>query len=213
MTERLTIIFNHIKKCKTFADIGCDHGYISLAMLKENKAEKVVFSDISEKCLEKATALLLPFIKDNRALGVVSDGFNKIGKVDSALIAGMGGEEIVSIINSAEVLPETLIVQPMKNADRVRSTLIKKGYKIEKDFTFKSQGKFYDLIVANVGNDFYTQLELEFGRTNLTEKPCAFVERCNKRKQSILEYISNKNLSEQSKIALKKELERLDGVC
>ena len=156
MNGRVSKIVSEIPRVKTFADIGCDHGYASLYMLKSNKCDKVVFSDISEKCLDKARSLLRDFILEGKAEGVVSDGFNNLPEVDLALIAGMGGEEIVKIFNNAKSLPVGLVIQPMKNPEKVREYLVNNGYKIVKDYTFKSQRKYYDLIRAERGEDSYS---------------------------------------------------------
>ncbi len=175
MTERLKKIFDELPSCDTFADIGCDHGYIAEAMLKSGKCKRVIISDISQKCLDKAINLLSEKYS-GRFKAVVSNGFAKVGGAQVALIAGMGGEVICDIISSAAELPQTLVLQPMKNADKVRLTLLNGGYKILKDYTFKD-GKFYDLIVAEKGEDGgYTADELTFGRDNLKLKNADFKE-------------------------------------
>ena len=174
MTDRLTKIFNELCPCEVFADVGCDHGYIAKAMLDSGKAKKVVISDISKNCLIKAEELLSNDIACGRAESVVSDGFEKVSSCDLALIAGMGGEEIVGILQACKNLPEKLVLQPMKNADKVRLCAVKLGYRIDKDFVFLSAGKFYELIVLSKGDDFLTEEEVEFGRTNLQIKPLAF---------------------------------------
>ncbi len=179
MTDRLEKIFNALAPCKVFADIGCDHGYIAKAMLDNGVCEKVIISDISAKCLKKAEDLLAEYISCCRAESVVSDGFSNLGRCDQALIAGMGGEEIVGIIESAktqEKLPERLILQPMKNCDKVRLCAVTAGYKVISDKVFKSGGKFYNLIVLNFGIDSLTEEEIAFGRDNVKELPEDFRE-------------------------------------
>ena len=191
MTERLTIIYKEIPKCEIFADIGCDHGYIAKAMLDGGKADKVIVSDISEKCLNKARKLLKYYIENGRAESVVSDGFDRISKCSVALIAGMGGEEIISIMEKAEILPEKLIIQPMKNCDKARYLAVELGYKIEKDFVFKAGGKFYDLIVLVKGEDFLTEEEAEFGRTNVIEPHSDFIEMVKFRMEQCEKFLEN----------------------
>ncbi|MBQ7339863.1 MAG: SAM-dependent methyltransferase [Clostridia bacterium] len=213
MTDRLTEIFNSLPSCKVFADVGCDHGYISLEMLKSNKAEKVIFSDISKNCLEKARELLKEYEKDGRAEGYVSNGFDNLPPFDLALIAGMGGEEIISIIEKAKDLPQKLVVQPMKNSPKVREVLLKKGYKIIKDYTFKAENKFYDLITLEKGNDFLTEEEKEFGRTNLALRPTAFLEKLSVRKKALRSYIENENIGESAREELVEELKRIEKIC
>lgn len=188
MTDRLEKIFSIIPSCEVFADIGCDHGYMANAMLARGKAKKVIIADISDKCLSKAEELLCPYIKSGMALSVVANGFKGVPKSDVGLVAGMGGEEICSILKSADILPNALVLQPMKNTDKVRLCLMDLGYKIEKDYLFKSANKFYDLILAVRGKDALTEQEIEFGRDNVLNKS-----------QDFLEFISQK-------------LIRLDGI-
>lgn len=168
------------------ADIGCDHGYAAAAALKYNKCKKVVVADVSAKCLQKAEKLLREFYPD-RFESIVSDGFEKIRGVDCALIAGMGGELIVDIITRAVELPEYLVLQPMKNSEKVRERLLKSGYRVLRDYTFKDV-KYYDVIVARKGMDRgYTAKELIFGRDNLIERSEDFLECIAKRCDELVE--------------------------
>lgn len=153
MTGRLTEIFSKIDECTVFADVGCDHGYVAKEMLRRKKCKKAIISDVSAKCLNKAEELLRKEIDSGVAVSVVSDGFEKLPECDLALVAGMGGEEIVSILEKAPFFPQKLVLQPMKNADKVRAALIKFGYKILIDYTFFSGGKYYDLIKAEKGKE------------------------------------------------------------
>lgn len=189
MTDRLQRIFNQIPECEVFADVGCDHGYIAKAMLDSGKAKKVIISDVSAKCLKKAEELLAKDLLNGRAESKVSDGFDKIGECSVALIAGMGGEEIASILKKATYLPERLILQPMKNCDKVRYLAISLGYKIQSDFVFKAGGKFYDLISLVKGKDNITAEEAEFGRDNLNRKNADFIEMIELRLNKYREYL------------------------
>ena len=57
-SERIKIICSHLVKAKTFADVGCDHGYMSEYALKNGLCEKLYFSDVSKGSLKKAEKLL-----------------------------------------------------------------------------------------------------------------------------------------------------------
>ncbi len=171
--SRLEILFDLIGEGEVFADVGCDHGYIAQMVIKSGKYKKVILSDISKKSLDKAINLLSPY--GDKVEFIVSDGFEGYTTTpDGAIIAGMGGEEIVKIL-SGDILPNSLVLAPQKNTDKVRKILLDRGYKILKDFTFYSQGKFYDAISAVKGEDFYSPKELIFGRDNLNEKPDGFI--------------------------------------
>ena len=68
---------------------------------------------------------------------------------------------------------------------------------------------FYDIILATKGQDFLTEEEIEFGRTNLTDKPKAFIEFLQN-KLKVLENVSNKkDIKQETKEQLILETERL----
>lgn len=210
MTERLRVIYGEIPECESFADVGCDHGYIANAMLVNRKCERAVFSDVSEKCLEKARVLLAPFVQEGKAEGRLSDGLKNVPAVGCALIAGMGGEEIIKILKEAPFLPEKLVLQPMKNVDKVRAFLVNFGYKIVKDYVFFAENRYYDLIVSEQGNDGLTDEETEFGRTNLREFPEAFIKRLSEEAARKREFAENPDLSEATRQKFLAEAERLE---
>ena len=78
----------------------------------------------------------------------------KIAKITVKYRNGMLPNGLNDILQNADFLPERLVVQPMKNPEKVRITLLKLGYKLIKDYTFKDC-KYYDLIVCERGEDFY----------------------------------------------------------
>ncbi len=169
LPDRLKILMTFVRPSFKLADVGCDHGYIAKAVLDEKLCENVVVSDISEKSLNKAINLLRPYI-GKQAKAVVCDGLEKIDDdVDQVLIAGMGGEEIVKILSCSRFLPKRLVLQPMKNPEKVRKLLIEKGYGIEQDTIIFDGSKFYFVITAdlNAKKTAYTQKELLFGKDNL----------------------------------------------
>lgn len=208
MTARIDKLYSELAPCNVFADIGCDHGYVAKMVSDGGLANKIYITDISAPSLKKAEDLLAGNLGKN-VFSVVSDGFSLIPeKVNQALIAGMGGEEIIKII-SASQRPERLVLQPMKNPEKLRKTLVELGYKIVKDYTFEC-GKFYDLIVAELGVDSLNDDEILFGRTNLIDLPDAFIKKIKREVSNINSYMQN-DLSEQVKFELeerKKLLER-----
>lgn len=171
MTDRLKRIFEEIPPCSSFADVGCDHGYIAEKMLESGKCNHVIISDISAPSLKKAEKLLKRYIDSGVAHSVCTDGLNGISEVETVLIAGMGGEEIIKILTQSAFLPKVLVLQPMKNVDKVRKKLFSLGYGITKDFLFYDK-KYYNLIICKLGYNSspYTEKEIVFGRDNLLNK-------------------------------------------
>ncbi len=209
MTERINKIIELLPKSTTLADIGCDHGYVSLGALKSGKAKEVIFSDISKECLKKAQELLKDYVDSGVAFGVVSDGFKNLPPVDTAVIAGMGGEEIIKIISSVKILPDNFVLQPMKNVDKVRVCAVKLGYKILFDRVFFFDKKYYDYVVLTKGEDELTEDEITFGRTNIETKNEDFLSKLNEQKK-LLENILKENLSEGEKENKRELLKRIE---
>lgn len=163
--RRIEKLCTYLSKADVFADIGCDHGYCTEYMLKNDLCDRAYISDISAKSLNKAETLLAPYIRAGRCIPVVADGLQGIEEpCDLVLIAGMGGEEIIKIISDA--LPRRFVLQPMKNTDKVRAYLSGRA-KLCKDETFRIGDVYYDIIVGERGEETLTPLEIKYGRDNL----------------------------------------------
>lgn len=194
MTERIKKIIELIPDSQTLADIGCDHGYVSLGALESGKTKKVIFSDVSCECLKKAQSNLREYTNNGSAFGIVSDGFNTLPLVETAVIAGMGGEEIVKIISSCNNLPDNLLLQPMKNTEKVREVAVELGYKIILDRVYYFDKKYYDFILLKKGKDTLSKDEILFGRTNLETLNADFLNRLKEQKK-LLEKVLESNIS------------------
>ena len=132
-TKRLQKLFSALPECRLLADVGCDHGYVGIYALQKGIAERVCFSDISLPSLQKARQNCPEQYLD-RAQFVCQDGLQDIC-ADCAVIAGMGGMEIISVLKNARHLPEKLVLQPMRSQRDVREFLSEK-YKILSDEKF-----------------------------------------------------------------------------
>ena len=168
MKKRFNVILSFVRPAKVFADVGCDHGKIAVAVKKSGAAEKVIASDVSAPSLRKARELA-DLERIDGLITVLSDGFSDIReRVDEACIAGMGGEEIIKILSAAKELPDRLILQPMKNSEKLRRFLVGAGFPIEADKTIFDGDKFYDIIVADRRADItkYSDDDYFWGRDN-----------------------------------------------
>ena len=108
---------------KVVADIGADHGYLSKILIEENRAKKVIATDISEPSLRKTDNLIKQFMLTDRIETRVGDGLVPIknGEVQTVVIAGMGGYEIIKILQSnTDKNIEKFILQPVQNTLQLR---------------------------------------------------------------------------------------------
>lgn len=207
LTKRLQKIVSAIPECQTLADVGCDHGYVGIAALKSGRAQHVVFTDISAPSLSKAK-INLPSELSDRASFVCRNGLGNI-VADCAVIAGMGGLEIMSVLVGADTLPEFLVLQPMKNQYELRRFLLAE-YNIVADELF-FDGKFYDLIAAKRRcgeRQQLTETELRFGKDNLrcpSQDFRLFIRREQEKYNTILQQCSDADVVAR--------LERIDAVA
>ena len=155
-------------KCKTFADVACDHGHVAEYMLKNGLCESAVVSDISEKCLKKAQTLLSEYISAGKCRAVCCDGLQEIDSdTDCVIIAGIGGEEIIKILREG-FIPKSFIFKPMKNADTLRKYLLKNDCSLETDDIFCDGKKYYFIIKGQKGvAQKYTKEQLLYGKDSL----------------------------------------------
>ena len=210
MTGRIEEICAALKPCRVFADVGCDHGYMSEYMLKNDLCERAYISDISAGSLKKAERLLHKYVLSGRCIAVVANGLEGIQEAcDEVLIAGMGGMEIVEILQKYP-LPERFVLQPMKNSKRVRAFLAERGAGIERDYTF-GEGKFYDLITGTAaGGSKYSGRELLYGRDNLKRPTPAFLGLLKHDANNLIAALSVPGFSGERREAVREKLSELE---
>lgn len=148
LSQRLQQAVDFLSACEVAADIGCDHGYASLALLRSGKAKRVIACDISAASLEKTRRLLLQCGYQDRAQWFVCDGLACAVHAQAALIAGMGGYTIAHILAQDAPIAhamQQLVLQPSDSAHVLRSFLAENGYAIERE-TIVRDGRLYPLL-------------------------------------------------------------------
>lgn len=183
LSVRLQTIANLIPKNQVVADVGCDHGKILEYALRHKDAIFVYGSDISAKSVQKTTQLLTNKKFDN-FVTLQSDGFEQYNIADKAnitvaVIAGMGGREIIHILQELLQAKEQfgalqkMILQPQNSTKSLRVFLQENNFKIEYDKKIKDKHMFYDVLSVvpfETQKQTLTMQELEFGITNLQQK-------------------------------------------
>ena len=147
LSDRLLACAGFIKKGSRVADIGCDHGYLSLYLLQNGIASSVIASDVNEGPLESARRNAQKFGFQEKIEFYLSDGVQSIPRdFDTMVCAGMGADTIMSIIAGAydEWLADpkyTLILQCQSKRPELRQWLYDKGFRINRE-TLAKDGKF-----------------------------------------------------------------------
>ena len=167
--KRLNEIYNQTVCLATSSDVvvdvGADHGYLAAMLAKTNMFKQVIATDISAPSLEKTKKLAkgLNLNIETR----VGDGLTVAQEATLACICGMGGYEIIKILETNPKV-QKFVLQPVQNPIELRLYLLKRGYKIVNDFVIKDKDKFYYIISINgFGKNKYNKLNKLFGKNNL----------------------------------------------
>ena len=155
--SRLRAVFEMLGEAPLIADIGCDHGYLAAALLRENRSRRVIASDISPSSCEKAARLALELGLTERMKVCTADGLDPLRNEEPPYriaISGMGGELIADIIEkgreSAEKA-ELIVMQPMRGEAELRKYLFGKGFGITDERVVLDCGRYYQVISARYG--------------------------------------------------------------
>lgn len=175
LSFRLKAIVTMVPESETVADIGCDHGKVAVWLLKNKKAKYAVCGDISGRSLDKARKLVASKgFKDAVSLREGS-GFDvlDLGEAQIAVVAGMGGELITSILEKGkDKLPDTLVLSCNKGSGVMRKWISENGFVIEDEDLVLENRHYYPVIRAKRGDSRpLTDMELEFGPIMLQKKP------------------------------------------
>lgn len=161
LSDRLRACCNYVPVGSRIADIGCDHGYLSIYLLKEGIASSAIASDINEGPLNSAVNNAEKFGVGERISFYLSDGVRAIPRdFDCMICAGMGADTMVSIIDHAQWLKSpnyTLVLQCQSKTPMLRKYLSDNGYQIRQE-TVLRDGKFLYTIMQVVYNPDRAQL-------------------------------------------------------
>ena len=153
LSNRLLACCDFVEPGDRVADIGCDHGYLSIHLLKNGIASSVIAADINEGPLNSAVINARKFGISENIRFFLSDGVRSIPRdFDCMVCAGMGADTIMSILSHAPWLKDEkyrLILQCQSKRPELRQWLYDAGYRINRE-TLAKDGKFVYTIMEVV---------------------------------------------------------------
>ena len=155
-----------VRQGAVLADIGTDHGYLPIFLLKCGRVSRAVLTDVNEGPLRSAESNLRRAGLSHLAETVLTDGAAGLeGKgITDVAVCGMGGELIASIIEASPWLKRgdiRLILQPMSRQERLVEYLSDAGFAIRERSYSESGGKFYTCLLAEYTATPYVLSALE----------------------------------------------------
>ena len=160
----------------TVADIGCDHAYLPIYLVREGISPRVIACDINTGPVERAQENIEDVELTGRIEVRQGDGLSAVsrGEAESVVLAGMGGNLMIRILTEgADVLAlvREIILEPQSEVGRVRHFLQDFGWRIISEDMVSEDGKFYPIIKAVPGTmNWDKEIYFRYGKILLREE-------------------------------------------
>ena len=210
LTPRLQAIADFVEKDSKLADIGTDHAYIPVYLVREKVTGSAIASDLNAGPFENAKKYVSGSGLSSSIDVRLGSGMEVLspGEVDTVIIAGMGGILIADIMETSREVSkkvENFILQPMVGMRELRTYLQENGYKVAGERLANEGNKYYQIIHAVHGRDeIKSELEYEVSSALLSsDDPLLkeFLELKLEKTDKIIESIERNSDTESEKLS------------
>lgn len=162
LSKRLQAVAALVSEGCSVADIGCDHGYISIYLVQNHISPHCIAMDVNEGPLERAREHIEKEQLSTYIETRLSDGAKALAplETEAAVIAGMGGRLMLRILMESldkfQVMQE-VVLQPQSELAAVRCFLRENGFRIEAEDMVLEDGKYYPMMKAVPGEAAATE--------------------------------------------------------
>ncbi len=151
LSERLMAVARMVTRGNVACDTGCDHGYVSIYLVREKICPKAIAMDLRPGPLSRAGEHIAMYGFGDYIETRLSDGVDALQpkEADTLILAGMGGRLMESIITggmSKISLMKELVLQPQSEIPMFRKFLRKKGFITCRENMIFEDGKFYPVM-------------------------------------------------------------------
>lgn len=222
LSKRLQKLAEYIGTQDVVIDVGTDHAYLPIYLLKRGKCKSVIASDMRDGPVESAKRNVEKYgLKDKIDIrkGYGLDVLTK-NEADVAVIAGMGGGTVQQILDSADKKVLTglkrLILQPMNDEKILRQWLIINGWCLIDEDLILEGDQIYTVIVVDQGEErLYDELTLEIGPRLIEKNHPLLALLISNLKEKYLAIAKGLKLSKNTKdtvelIRIKQKLEKIE---
>lgn len=156
LSARLQLCAQMVPQGAKVVDVGCDHGYLSIHLLRTGIATQVVAADLRPMPLDAARRNAKRFGVADQIRFVLGDGLKPVaeGEADCVVCAGMGGDTIAGILAACPWVKSsscTLVLQPQSSGNDLRRWLGENRYTIERELPVMDGGRLYTAMTARYG--------------------------------------------------------------
>ncbi len=208
LSVRMQAVADMVSPGSRLADIGTDHGFVPIELVKSGRCPSAIAADVRSGPLSHAAANIEEAGLTEQIETRLSDGLDKIrpGEADSVIIAGMGGMLMMRILEDSLEMIRTLrelILQPQSDITEVRRWLHTHDMRIIREQIVYDMGKYYFVMKTVAGvdatydeaDDRYGRMLLQSGSNVLSE----YLEHEKEKYRSIREQLSIQKDSDKSR--------------
>lgn len=133
LDPRLSACAEFVSVSSVVCDVGTDHAFLPVYLVKMGVCERAVASDIGKGPLKAAENTIEKHGLSEKIETVLSDGLKNVSRdgITHIVIAGMGGETILSILSECDWAKDcVLVLQPMTKHELLRKWLYENGFEI-----------------------------------------------------------------------------------
>ncbi len=185
LETRLAHLAAMVDENTRLADIGTDHAYLPIDLVKSGKIQFAIASDVAKGPLDNAKTDILEAGLSNQIQTRLGSGLETIkpeDKIETVVIAGMGGKLMTDLLEAAKEKDElypTLILEPNIGEPGVRKWLMEHNYQIIQEEIIDTAGHIYELIKAILTDKMHqlSDKEILFGPFLLKEKNSVFIKK------------------------------------
>ena len=184
LSRRLERVAAHVPAGARLADIGSDHGYLPVALMRRGVIAAAVAGEVALTPLRAAERTVRENGLEQQIIVRLASGLAAIepgDRVDAITICGMGGETIRDILEAGKARlkgHERLILQPNGGEQPLRRWLMENGYRISGEELLRENLFFYEIIVAERDAAVsYSAQELYFGPLQMQTRSPVFIQK------------------------------------
>ena len=214
LSKRLKIIHDMVPK-SVVADIGSDHGKLMIALVQSGIVQKGFAVENKEGPFERLRSNLIRYHVNDKITPLFSDGIKDITRdVSTIVIAGMGGQTIVSILKEHPeklVSVQTIIIDAHTAVPFARKEICQMGFAIADEQIIKEDDIFYEIIkFVKAEKAIISDEDLEFGPILRQQKSATFKEKYKNRIFEIDTILAKGTLPKSRIHSLNEEKQKLE---
>ncbi len=209
LDNRLSLCASFVRNGVRLADIGTDHAYLPVWLVKNGVIDTALACDINEGPLSFGIDTVNRYEVCDNIECRLSDGLSKVceNEVDDIVIAGMGGELIAKILSDcawAKTKGKHFILQPMTKCEVLVEYLYKNGFEIISQKACECDKKHYTVMLVKYTGEHKTvdKTFLFIGKLDLCDDSSkAYL-------SHVLSHLKKRSISDKS---LEAVIEKIEG--